>query len=224
MQRGIAPSIMCADLLHLERDIRALERAGSAYFHFDVMDGRFVPNFCLGPDLIRAVRRISGVPADIHLMVEEPDRHLSLFPIREGDVVSVHQEACVHLQRTLRHIRELGAHPAVALNPGTPLCMVEELLPDLDMLLLMSVNPGFAGQKLVPQVLDKIRRARQLLDRAGRQDALIELDGNVSPENAVKMRDAGADIYVAGTSAVFRAPGSIEENMAALRRRLEERD
>lgn len=142
MQRGIAPSIMCADPLHLERDIRALERAGSAYFHFDVMDGRFVPNFCLGPDLIRAVRQISGMPADIHLMVEEPDRHLSLFPIREGDVVSVHQEACVHLQRTLRHIRELGAHPAVALNPGTPLCMVEELLPDLDMLLLMSVNPG----------------------------------------------------------------------------------
>lgn len=223
MQRGIAPSIMCADPLHLERDIRALERAGSAYFHFDVMDGRFVPNFCLGPDLIRAVRQISGMPADIHLMVEEPDRHLSLFPIREGDVVSVHQEACVHLQRTLRHIRELGAHPAVALNPGTPLCMVEELLPDLDMLLLMSVNPALPGRSWCRRCWTRSAGA-PAAGPAGRQDALIELDGNVSPENAVKMRDAGADIYVAGTSAVFRAPGSIEENMAALRRRLEERD
>ncbi len=217
MKRGVSPSIMCANMLRLEEDIRALERAGSEYFHFDVMDGRFVPNFCLGPDLIRAVREISDVPADIHFMVEDPGRHLGLFPIRQGDVVSVHAEACVHLQRTLQQIRDLGAHPAVALDPGTPLCAVEEVLPDIDMLLLMSVNPGFAGQKLVPQVLPKIERARRMLIEAGRGDVLIELDGNVSLENARRMRKAGADIYVAGTSAVFRKGSSIEENMAQLR-------
>lgn len=217
MQKGISPSIMCADMLSLGRDLEALARAGSAYFHFDVMDGRFVPNFCLGPDLIRAARRASDVAFDYHFMVQEPERHFALFPIGAGDVVSVHAEACTHLQKTLSRIRELGAHPSLALNPATPLCALEEVLPDIDMLLIMCVNPGFAGQKLIPQSLDKIRRARRFLDDAGRKDVLIEVDGNVSLENAAKMRAAGADIYVAGTSAVFKKDSSIEKNMAALR-------
>lgn len=204
MQRGISPSVMCADLLHLERDICALEQAGSVYFHFDIMDGAFVPNFTLSPDVVKAVRRVSSVPADIHMMVNEPQRFFDLLELRPDDVVSIHYEAVTHLQRALAAIRERGAHPALALNPATPLEMVREVLPDIDMLLIMAVNPGFAGQKLIPQALDKIARARILLDHAGRGDVLIQVDGNVSFDNAVKMAAAGADIFVAGTSAVFK--------------------
>lgn len=147
---GISPSMMCADALNLGADAVALEQAGAQFFHYDVMDGDFVPNFMLGPDVIRAVRKVSAVPADIHLMVKNPERHLHLFDLRPGDVVSVHQESTVHLQRALSAIRAVGAKAAVALNPATPLCAIEDVLPDLDMVLLMTVNPGFAGQKLVP--------------------------------------------------------------------------
>lgn len=216
MKAGISPSIMCANPLELKNDILALERAGSAYFHFDIMDGAFVPNFTLGPDLVKAVRQVSGVPADIHLMVNNPEQHLHLFDLQPGDVVSVHVETTKHLLRTLSLIREYGAHPAVALNPGTPLCMVEEALHAVDMLLVMSVNPGFAGQKLIPTAIDKIARAKELLLARGLGHVLIEVDGNVSYEHAKAMRAAGADIFVAGTSAVFAKGQSIEENMRTL--------
>ena len=146
----------------------------------------------LGPDVIRAVRKVSAVPADIHLMVKNPERHLHLFDLRPGDVVSVHQESTVHLQRALSAIRAAGAKAAVALNPATPLCAIEDVLPDLDMVLLMTVNPGFAGQKLVPATLPKIARLRAMLDSAGYPQVRIEVDGNVSFENAVRMRQAGA--------------------------------
>lgn len=212
---GVSPSMMCADALNLGADAVALEKAGVQYFHYDVMDGDFVPNFMLGPDVIKAVRKVSKVPADIHLMVKNPERHLHLFDLRAGDVVSVHQESTIHLQRTLAAIRQTGAQAAVALNPATPLCTIEDVLPDIDMVLLMTVNPGFAGQKLVPQTLAKITRLRKMLDESGYPDVRIEVDGNVSFENAVKMRAAGADLFVAGTSAVFRA-GGIEANMAKL--------
>lgn len=212
---GVSPSMMCADALNLGADAVALEKAGVQYFHYDVMDGDFVPNFMLGPDVIKAVRKVSKVPADIHLMVKNPERHLHLFDLREGDVVSVHQESTIHLQRTLAAIRQTGAQAAVALNPATPLCTIEDVLPDVDMVLLMTVNPGFAGQKLVPQTLQKITRLRKMLDENGYAHVRIEVDGNVSFENAVKMRAAGADLFVAGTSAVFRA-GGIEANMAKL--------
>ena len=212
---GVSPSMMCADALNLGADAVALEKAGVQFFHYDVMDGDFVPNFMLGPDVIKAVRKVSKVPADIHLMVKNPERHLHLFDLREGDVVSVHQESTIHLQRTLAAIRQAGAQAAVALNPATPLCTIEDVLPDIDMVLLMTVNPGFAGQKLVPQTLQKITRLRKMLDGNGYAHVRIEVDGNVSFENAVKMRAAGADLFVAGTSAVFRA-GGIEANMAKL--------
>lgn len=212
---GVSPSMMCADALNLGADAVALEKAGVQYFHYDVMDGDFVPNFMLGPDVIKAVRKVSKVPADIHLMVKNPERHLHLFDLREGDVVSVHQESTIHLQRTLAAIRQTGAQAAVALNPATPLCTIEDVLPDIDMVLLMTVNPGFAGQKLVPQTLAKITRLRKMLDESGYPHVRIEVDGNVSFENAVKMRAAGADLFVAGTSAVFRE-GGIEANMAKL--------
>ena len=212
---GVSPSMMCADALNLGADAVALEKAGVQYFHYDVMDGDFVPNFMLGPDVIKAVRKVSKVPADIHLMVKNPERHLHLFDLRAGDVVSVHQESTIHLQRTLAAIRQTGAQAAVALNPATPLCTIEDVLPDIDMVLLMTVNPGFAGQKLVPQTLQKITRLRKMLDESGYPHVRIEVDGNVSFENAVKMRAAGADLFVAGTSAVFRE-GGIEANMAKL--------
>ena len=212
---GVSPSMMCADALNLGADAVALEKAGVQYFHYDVMDGDFVPNFMLGPDVIKAVRKVSKVPADIHLMVKNPERHLHLFDLRAGDVVSVHQESTIHLQRTLAAIRQTGAQAAVALNPATPLCTIEDVLPDIDMVLLMTVNPGFAGQKLVPQTLAKITRLRKILDESGYPHVRIEVDGNVSFENAVKMRAAGADLFVAGTSAVFRE-GGIEANIAKL--------
>ena len=212
---GGSPSMMCADALNLGADAVALEKAGVQYFHYDVMDGDFVPNFMLGPDVIKAVRKVSKVPADIHLMVKNPERHLHLFDLRAGDVVSVHQESTIHLQRTLAAIRQTGAQAAVALNPATPLCTIEDVLPDIDMVLLMTVNPGFAGQKLVPQTLAKITRLRKILDESGYPHVRIEVDGNVSFENAVKMRAAGADLFVAGTSAVFRE-GGIQANMAKL--------
>lgn len=212
---GVSPSMMCADALNLGRDVQQLTEAGVQYFHYDIMDGDFVPNFMLGPDVIRAVRKVSSVPADIHLMVKNPERHLHLFDLRPGDVVSVHQESTIHLQRTLAAIRATGAQAAVALNPATPLCMIEDVLPDVDMVLIMTVNPGFAGQKLVPATLAKISRLRAMLDASGYPDVRIEVDGNVSFENAVKMRAAGADLFVAGTSAVFRE-GGIPENMNRL--------
>ena len=212
---GVSPSMMCADALNLGADAVALEKAGVQYFHYDVMDGDFVPNFMLGPDVIKAVRKVSAVPADIHLMIKNPERHLHLFDLKEGDIVAVHQESTIHLQRTLSAIRQAGAKAAVAINPATPLCVLEDVLPDIDMVVVMTVNPGFAGQKLVPQTLNKITRLRKMLDENGYEHVRIEVDGNVSFENAVKMRAAGADLFVAGTSAVFRE-GGIEANMQKL--------
>ena len=212
---GVSPSMMCADALNLGADAVALEKAGVQYFHYDVMDGDFVPNFMLGPDVIKAVRKVSAVPADIHLMVKNPERHLHLFDLKEGDIVAVHQESTIHLQRTLAAIRQAGAKAAVAINPATPLCVLEDVLPDIDMVVVKTVNPGFAGQKLVPQTLAKITRLRKMLDENGYEHVRIEVDGNVSFENAVKMRAAGADLFVAGTSAVFRE-GGIESNMNKL--------
>ena len=199
---GVSPSMMCADALNLGADAVKLTEAGVQYFHYDIMDGDFVPNFMLGPDVIKAVRKVSAVPADIHLMVKNPERHLHLFDLKPGE-------------RTLAAIRAAGAQAAVALNPATPLCMIEDVLPDLDMVVVMTVNPGFAGQKLVPSTLGKITRLRRMLDENGYDNVRIEVDGNVSFENAVKMRAAGADLFVAGTSAVFRE-GGIEANMKKL--------
>ncbi|MDR3085441.1 MAG: ribulose-phosphate 3-epimerase, partial [Christensenellaceae bacterium] len=204
-----------------EGDLLALKAAGAAYFHFDVMDGAFVPNFCLGPDLLLAARKAAGVPADIHLMVENPERHLALFQVQPGDIVSVHAESTRHLQKALSLVRAAGGRPAVALNPATPLAILEEVAGEIDMLLLMTVNPGFAGQKMVPGALDKIARARKMLGEMGRSDLPIEVDGNVSLENAKRMRAAGASIFVAGSSSVFRAGSTIEENMLALKRAIE---
>jgi ribulose-phosphate 3-epimerase len=211
----ISASMMCADFLHLAGDIRALCDSGVEYLHIDVMDGHFVPNFTLGPDYVRAVRSAATRPMDIHLMVERPARFIAAFEPRPGDIVSVHAQADAHLHRTLSMIRETGATPAVALNPAQPLWTLNDVLGDIDVVLLMTVNPGFAGQKMVSGALERIARMRKLADER-HPGLLIEVDGNVSLTNARAMRAAGADIFVAGSSGLFTG-GDIARAVAALR-------
>ncbi len=217
MDKKISPSLMCADFLHLGDELKALEKYGIEYLHVDIMDGVFVSNYTLGTDFIKKIHRATDIPLDIHLMIDHPDTKLDWFEFKEGDYVSVHYEACTHVQAVLSNIHKRGAKTMLALNPGTPLCVLEDLLPDLDAVLIMTVNPGFAGQKLVPQTLDKIRRLRRMLDENGYENVEIECDGNVSFENAKKMSDAGANIFVAGTSSIYSKEASFEENIKKFR-------
>ena len=200
MERMLLPSLMCISPRDLENALRLFENNGIPCLHVDVMDGRFVPNLQLGTAYCQQLREMTSLPLDFHLMVEDPAKMLEWFPIREGDWVSIHVEADHHAARTLARIRELGAHPMVALNPGTPLCMAEELFPLVDGVLLMTVNPGFAGQALVPSTIGKICRLRTMLDEGGFGDVRIETDGNVSEQNLLRMRNSGADMFVIGTS------------------------
>ncbi|MHB1293581.1 MAG: ribulose-phosphate 3-epimerase [Anaerolineae bacterium] len=217
----ICASLVCADLLHLGRDLEALAAAGVDYLHVDVMDGQFVPNFCLSPDIMRAVRRAGTLPLDVHLMVERPERYLETFVEAGAAVVTVHQEATVHLQRVLSRIRALGARAGVALNPATSLHTLDYVLEDMDLLLLMTVNPGFTGQKMVPSALAKIADARRLLAGHGLATD-IQVDGNVSFELGPRMARAGANWLVGGTSSVFQKGLSIEEGARRLRALAEE--
>ena len=214
----IAPSILSADFSKMGEEIMDLEKNGADFVHVDVMDGVFVKNYTLGTDYIKKLHAASSLPLDIHLMICDPSAKIGWFDIRPGDYVSVHVEADAHLQRSLAAIRAAGGRPMAALNPATPLSAIEEVLPDIEAVLIMTVNPGFAGQKLVPQTLDKISRLRRMLDAAGYPDISIEVDGNVSFENAKKMRAAGADIFVAGSSSVFAPGAGVRENTEKLRR------
>lgn len=213
----LAPSVMCVSAWDGMKDLEALKRSGVELLHADVMDGEFVPNLMLGTEAIKALRRVSPIPLDIHLMIERPEDKLGWFDLQPGEYVSVHVESTKHLQRALSRIRDCGARPMVALNPATPLCMIEDVLEDVEAVLLMTVNPGFAGQKLVPQTLEKITRLRQMLDKAGKTQVRIEVDGNVSFENGAKMRAAGADMFVCGTSSLFAKGASVEENTVRFR-------
>ncbi|MBQ6823569.1 MAG: ribulose-phosphate 3-epimerase [Clostridia bacterium] len=217
MKSMISPSMMCADYGDLPATLRTLERNGIEYLHIDIMDGHFVPNFTLGTDYCRYLKKATAIPLDYHLMVEEPETKLDWFPIGEGDLVSVHYESTRHLQRVLALIREKGAHPMVAINPATPISVLEEILCDVDGILVMTVNPGFAGQKLVPATLEKLRKLRAALDAKGYEQLLIEVDGNVNLPNAALMREAGADLFVAGTSSIFKPNEDMDENIAKLR-------
>jgi ribulose-phosphate 3-epimerase len=203
---------MCADLFQLAETIKIFEAHNVPYLHIDVMDGSFVPNLMLGTEAIRQIRRAAKIPLDIHLMIEEPGEKLEWFEPAPNEYVSVHVETTRHLQRVLAKIRALGAKPMAAINPATPVSAVEEIFPDVDAVLVMTVNPGYAGQKLIPQTLEKIRRLRALLDERGFSHVEIEVDGNVTMENAIKMREAGANIFVAGTSLLFR-PGRMEDHI-----------
>jgi ribulose-phosphate 3-epimerase len=216
MQVKISPSIMCANFKNLEKDIRTLEKLSVDYLHLDIMDGHFVPNFTMGPDMLKAIREMTDIPFDIHLMVEKPENYLSLFSLRENDIVSVHAESTYHLQRVLQSIKDRGARPAVALNPATPLENIKYVLDVVEVVLIMTVNPGFAGQRLVTAALDKVRVMDELRRKLN-LDIEIEVDGNVSFENAPKMRAAGADIFVTGTSSFFNKELGIEEAASRFR-------
>jgi len=216
----LSPSMMCADIFQLADTIRLFEKHNVPFLHIDVMDGAFVPNLMLGTSEVKQLREFTSIPLDIHLMIEEPGEKLEWFGPRPGDYVSVHAETTRHLQRVLAKIRTLGAKPMAAVNPATPLSALEEIFSDIDAVLVMCVNPGYAGQKLVPQTLEKIRRLRRMLDDSGFPDVEIEVDGNVTIENAIKMRKAGAEIFVAGTSLLFR-PGNMEDHILNFYREME---
>ncbi|MDA8064411.1 MAG: ribulose-phosphate 3-epimerase [Thermaerobacter sp.] len=210
----IAPSILAADFAALGAAARAAAAAGADYLHVDVMDGHFVPNLTLGPAAVKALRRSVELPLDVHLMVEDPDRFLEDFVRAGADILTVHAEAGYHLHRTLQRIRALGARAGVALNPATPLAAVEAVLSQVDLLLIMTVNPGFGGQKFLPFVLEKLAATRELVDR--RELAVeLEVDGGIDPTTAAEAVAAGAQVLVAGT-AVFGAP-DVAAAVSALR-------
>ena len=195
----IAPSILSADFTRLGDEIRAVEAAGADVIHVDVMDGHFVPNITIGPLVVRAVRAVTDLPVDVHLMIADPDRYLKDFIEAGADWVTVHVETCVHLHRTLACIKDLGRKAGAVLNPATSLTTLEYVLAEVDLVMLMSVNPGFGGQSFIPSAIDKIRRLRQMLD-AVNPGAGIEVDGGIGPATIGAVAEAGANIFVAGSA------------------------
>ena len=213
----LAPSILSANFAALGEDVKKAERSGAQYLHIDVMDGAFVPSLSLGFPVIQSIRKLTDMVFDVHLMICNPDLYIAEFAAAGADIITVHAEACPHLNRTVASIKEQGVKAGVVLNPSTPLTALEYILEDLDMVLLMTVNPGFAGQKLIPQGLDKIRDTKAYLAEHGYGHVEIEVDGNVSWENIPKMAEAGTDLYVAGTSSLFTDKMSLEESVAKFR-------
>lgn len=221
MTKMISPSIMCADFMKLEQCIKDFEENGIEYIHVDIMDGDFVPNFTLGTDFCRVLKENTNIPLDIHLMVDRPEEKLEWFKVSEGDFVSVHYESTPHIHRALQKIRLMGAKPMLAINPATPVSVLENVLDVIDGVLIMTVNPGFAGQALIEATLAKITTVREFLNQKGHTDTLIEVDGNVSFINAERMSKAGADIFVAGTSSIFKKDLSMAEGITILRQSIE---
>lgn len=207
----IAPSILSADFARLQDEITAVEAAGADWIHIDVMDGHFVPNLTIGPLIVEAIRPHTKLPLDVHLMIEQPDRYIPAFAKSGADWLTVHQEACPHLHRTVALIKEQGVRAGVALNPSTSVSMLEPMIGDVDLILLMTVNPGFGGQKFIASVLPKIQQVRTLLEKVGRSDVAVEVDGGINPSTAKEVVACGADVLVAG-SAIFGA----EDRKAAL--------
>ena len=212
---AIEPSVLAADLTRLGEQVREGEAAGIEGFQVDVMDGRFVPNITFGPGVVRALRSLVSGVLDVHLMIVEPERHLGDFADAGADRLMVHQEATVHLHRVLQQIRELGAESAVAINPSTPLCVLEDVLDLTDVIQVMTVNPGFGAQPFIHSQVDKIRRLRQMLDEKG-LDIAIAVDGGIDPTTAPLVVQAGATILVAGSS-IYNTKASVAENVAAIR-------
>ena len=204
----VSPSLLSADFCNLERDVRMIERSGAEWLHCDVMDGVFVPNISFGFPVIESVRKITDMPLDVHLMIVDPDRYVGQVRDCGAMIMNVHQEACTHLHRTVQRIHEAGMIAAVTLNPATPVGTLEDIIADIDMVLLMSVNPGFGGQRFIENTLVKIGRLRGLIEKSGSK-ALIEIDGGVNLETAPAIAAAGADVLVAG-SAVFGAGDPVD--------------
>jgi ribulose-phosphate 3-epimerase len=200
----IAPSILSADFSKLGEEVAAIEAAGADWVHIDVMDGHFVPNLTFGAPVVSCLRKVTKMPFDVHLMVEAPQNYIADFAKAGADILTVHLETAPHLHRVIQAIKEAGLKAAVSLNPSTPLCLLEEILPELDMVLLMSVNPGFGGQAFIPSSMEKVRKLRQMMDEKGLTTD-IQVDGGVTPDNAAQLIAAGATVLVAG-SAVYKAP------------------
>jgi ribulose-phosphate 3-epimerase len=210
----IAPSLLAADFLQLQNECDMLNESQADWFHLDVMDGRFVPNISYGPMLVNFFRKTTKKTCDVHLMIEEPERYTQAFKDAGADILTVHYEACTHLHRNVQQIKSLGMKAGVALNPHTPVELLKDILQDIDMVLLMSVNPGFGGQSFIPHTINKIKRMREMIDEQ-LLNVSIEIDGGVTLDNAKLIIDAGADILVAG-STVFKAPDPIA-TIAALK-------
>jgi len=198
----IAPSILSADFTRLGEEIRKVEQAGADYIHVDVMDGHFVPNITIGPMIVKAAARVTHLPLDVHLMISDPDDFIEAFAKAGAGIITVHAEAAIHLHRTIQFIRDHGVRPAVALNPATPLNTLEYVLDHLDMVLLMTVNPGFEAQAFIPKVIPKIRKLRQMVQDLG-LNLEIEVDGGIGPDTIGRVSAAGADVFVAGSAIYY---------------------
>ena len=220
MKPQIAPSLMCSDFRRVEDEIALFERRGLEYLHLDIMDGHFVPNITMGPPIVQAVAAMTSLTLDMHLMVSGPDGIIPPLAVPGSPIIAVHVEANPHLDRTLRLIRSSGGRPGVAINPATPVAMLEPVLDEVDLVLVMTVNPGFSGQELVPYTVDKIAQVKRLLEARGR-NILIEVDGNTSFDNIRRMVDAGANMIVAGTSCLYREGIGLEQALGELERFLE---
>lgn len=194
----IAPSILSADFMRLGEEIRDAEDAGADLLHIDVMDGRFVPNITIGQDVVKGMREVTELPLDVHLMIDDPDKYIADFAVSGADIITVHYEATTHLHRTVQFIKEWGKKPGVSINPATPVCCLEDILSEVYLVLVMSVNPGFGSQSFIPESIEKIKRLRRAVDERG-LGLFIEVDGGIKLENAKKVVDAGADILVMGS-------------------------
>lgn len=217
----ISASMMCSDLIDLKETLRIFEEEGVEHLHIDMMDGTFVPNFGLGVDYIRGLRRLTDIPLDLHLMVKDPEYKFQWIGIKPTDSVSIHYESTFQVQRALDYLEPFGCKRFLAINPATPVSSLEEVLDYIDGINLLMVNPGFAGQKIVPSTLRKAEKVVELLKREGREDILIEVDGNITPENGKKLREIGASWFVAGTSAIFKKDlRNYKENIELFREKI----
>ena len=214
----LAPSILSADFARLGEAVAEATRAGADYIHVDIMDGQFVPNLTFGPGIVQALRPLTKLPLDVHLMIVEPERHIQRFAEAGANILTIQAEVCPHLHRVVQQIKELGVKAGVAINPGTPVSAVEEVLPDLDLVLVMSVNPGFPAQTFIPGSLDKLRRMRQRIDTLG-ASVELEVDGGINEATAASVVEAGARVLVAG-SAIFNDRETVQQAMDRLRNSL----
>ena len=218
MSGMISASMMCADLVHLKDTIHVFEEEKIEFLHIDVMDGEFVPNFGLGVDYIRGLRELTDIPLDLHLMILNPEYKLQWIGIKETDIVSIHYESTYQVQRALDWLKPFGCKRFLAINPATPINSLEEVLDYIDGINLLMVNPGFAGQKMVPSTIKKAQKLVKFLSDIGREDIIIEVDGNISPQNARILKDSGASIFVAGSSSVFSSGSDkLKDNIGILR-------